>query len=295
MAHKANTMYRILTGRKVTGRMHHFVQCLLLCAGLFCFSLPAYSELIMTAPPRESPEKGEELYGPLAKHLTILLGERVVYQHPSNWLQYQRDLRKDVYDIVFDGPHFVSWRLSHLKHDVLVKLPGSLEFVIVVNQDDQDIKDINDLIGKKVCGIPPPNLATLTVIEQFPNPVRQPMIWGVRGGFMRVFQEFARGVCPAAVFRTAFYEKKLTKQDKNNLRVLYRSKPLPNQAISVSSRVSKEAKNKIIRSLTTGNGMIAAKSISQRFGGKKANPFIAADNREYQAQVDLLEGVVFGW
>jgi len=256
---------------------------------------PLSAELILTAPPRESLDKGEKLYGPLAEHLTKLLGKDVVYQHPSNWLQYQRDLRKDVYDIVFDGPHFVSWRMSHLKHDVLVKLPGTLEFVVIVNDDDKGIKKLKDLIGKRICGIPPPNLATLTVIDQYPNPVRQPVIWGVKGGFMNVFREFSAGGCRAAVFRTTFFDKKLTDLDRSNTRVLFRSKALPNQAISVSTRVSSEAKEKIIKSLTKGNGMLAAKSISRRFGGKKANPFINARENEYTQHTQLLEGIVFGW
>lgn len=273
----------------------HLFHSLILCIVLFALSIPIHAELILTAPPRENAETGTKLYGPLAEHLTKLLGEKVTYVHPNNWLEYQRDLRKDVYDIVFDGPHFVSWRLSHLHHEVLVKLPGTLEFVIIVNEDDKDVKTIKDLIGKKICGIPPPNLATLTVIDQFPNPVRQPVIWGVDGGYMNVFHSFVEGKCRAAVFRSTFFEKKLTEQDRANTRVLFRSKGLPNQAISVSSRVKTDAKNKIIKSLTSGNGMIATKSISRRFGGKQAKPFISASKKEYEAHAQLLEGIVFGW
>ena len=267
----------------------------------FFLLLPAFSpvasaELVMTAPPRELPEAGEKIYAPLAEYLSGILGEKVVYKHPKNWLQYQRDVRHDVYDIVFDGPHFVSWRVAHLNHDVLVKLPGTLEFVIVVNKDDQEIKQLNNLIGKKICGIPPPNLATLTVIEQFQNPVRQPIIWGVKGGFPSVFQTFRKGGCRAAVFRTTFYEKRLTDKDRATMRVLYRSKALPNQAISVSSRVNSKYKKEIIRSLTLDEkGKLAAQGIVKRFGGKKATPFIAATKDEYSDHTMLLEGVVFGW
>lgn len=277
------------------GCMRLLFYRLLSCVVLIALSSQIKAELILTAPPREQAETGEKLYGPLAKHLTELLGEKVTYVYPNNWLEYQRDLRKDVYDIVFDGPHFVSWRLTHLKHDVLVKLPGTLEFVVIVNADDKEVKNVNDLIGKKICGIPPPNLATLTVIDQFPNPVRQPVIWGIDGGYMDVFRAFASGQCRAAVFRSTFFEKKLTEQDRSNTRVLFRSKALPNQAISVSSRVNAEAKNKIIKSLTAGNGMIATKSISRRFGGQQAKPFVSATKEEYEAPTQLLEGIVFGW
>ncbi|MCI0507203.1 MAG: phosphate/phosphite/phosphonate ABC transporter substrate-binding protein [Gammaproteobacteria bacterium] len=250
----------------------------------------------MTAPPRELPEAGEKIYAPLAAHLSQLLGEKVIYRHPKNWLEYQRDLRHDVYDIVFDGPHFVGWRVAHLNHDVLVKLPGTLEFVIVVNKDDQDIKAMKDLVGKKICGIPPPNLATLTVIDQFQNPVRQPIIWGVQGGYKSVHETFKKGECRAAVFRTNYYEKTLTKNDRAGMRVLYKSKALPNQAISVSPRIDSKYKQEIIRSLTLDEkGKKAAEGIVKRFGGQQSSPFIAAKKDEYSEHSNLLEGVVFGW
>lgn len=263
---------------------------------LLVIARSASAEFVMTAPPRENAEAGAKIYAPLAEHLSTILGEKVIYKHPKNWLEYQRDLRHDVYDIVFDGPHFVSWRLAHLKHEVLVKLPGTLEFVIVVNKDDREIKNMKHLVGKKICGIPPPNLATLTVIEQFQNPVRQPIIWGVKGGFPSVFKTFKKGGCRAAVFRTTFFNKKLTEADRATMRVLYKSKALPNQAISVSRRIDSKYKKKIIRSLTLDEtGKKAALGITKRFGGKKAPPFIAAKNKEYSEHSELLEGVVFGW
>jgi len=262
--------------------------------GIACL-LPslANAELIFSAPPRESPQAAEKLYGPLAKHLTELLGEPVVFQYPKNWLQYQRDLRKGVYDIVFDGPHFVSWRLAHLEHQVLVKLPGELEFVVVV-KDDSEMKRPSDLIGKRICAIPPPNLATLTVINLFNNPVRQPVIWGVKGGYPQVFKHFQKGTCVAAVFRTTYYEKKLTQQQRSKLRILHKSKGLPNQAITVGKKIGNDDKKKIIRSLTLGKGKKAIESIAKRFGGEKSS-FITASQSEYKSQTDLLEGVVFGW
>ena len=255
----------------------------------------ANAELILSAPPRENSAAGKALYGPLASYLTDVLGEKVIYRHPKNWLEYQRDLRHDKFDIVFDGPHFVSWRVAHLHHDVLVKLPGALEFNIIVKSGDRQIKKLNDLIGRKICGIPPPNLATLTAIEQFKNPVRQPIIWGVRGGNMSVVKAFLKGECRAAVLRSDFFEKKLSVAERAGFRVLYRSKGVPNQAISVSSRVNSKYKQEIIRSLTLeDSGKRATQGIVKRFGENKS-PFIAANKKEYRDQTDLLEGVVFGW
>jgi len=262
---------------------------------LLVVNVPVNADLIMTAPPREAPEKGKALYGPLATHLSSLLGEKVTYVHPNNWLEYQRDVRKDKYDIVFDGPHFISWRIEHLKNDVLLRLPGTLEFVIIVKSDDKAIRKTKNLIGKKVCGIPPPNLASLTAIDQFKNPVRQPIIWGVRGGNAQVFNAFMAGECRAAVLLSSFYQKKLTDEKRHNTHVLFRSKALPNQGITVSTRVSIQARNKMIRSLTRGAGKQYAEPIATRFNGGRKTDFIAASKKDYMNHYNLLEGVVFGW
>lgn len=265
--------------------------------GLLCITAgpTLAADLILTAPPRESEAAGKKLYAPLASHIGQLIGAKVVYQHPRNWLNYQRELRDNKYDIIFDGPHFISWRIAHLKHDVLVKLPGQLEFYLVSKADDNSVNSLDDLIGQKICGISPPNLSTLTVLDRFRNPVRQPVINGIRGGMGKVYQAFDSGKCKAAVLRTTFYKKKLQQAQRDKLKILFHSTPLPNQAISVSPRLGANAKNKILQSLTLGDGTKASNAVVKRFAGKKAKSFIPAKNDEYAGHNMLLEGIIFGW
>lgn len=251
-------------------------------------------DLILTAPPRETAEAGKKIYGPIAAHLTKVLGTKVTYEHPSNWIAYQRDMRNDKFDIVFDGPHFVSWRIAHLGHEVLVKLPGNLQFVLLTDKDSKKYNKADDLIGKNICGISPPNLSTLSVLDHYRNPVRQPVIKGIKGGMGKVYKSFMAGKCDAAVLRTAFYKKKLTNEQRAGMKQLFLSKKMPNQAISVSARIGPQAKRKIADSLTIGKGVASTKGILKRFGGK-ARSFIHASNSEFQTQTALLEGVIFGW
>lgn len=278
---------------------HQGIQQFCLVSILIIFSslwgLANAEGLILTAPPREKAEAGQTIYGPLADHLTQLLGVKVTYKHPANWLNYQREMRNDVYDIVFDGPHFISWRQEHLKHEVLVKLQGTLEFILVARADDKSVNTLDDLIGQKICGISPPNLSTLTVLDKFRNPVRQPVITGIKGGMGGVAKAFKSGKCKAAVFRDTFYKKKLTDQDRASLKILLQSRPLPNQGISVSRRLSPAAKAKIKESLTIGKGVGASLAIVKRFGGKQAKSFVPASKEEYYGHNNLLEGVIFGW
>lgn len=265
----------------------------LICV-LFISQSVVAADLIMTAPPREKPDAGKALYGPVAEHLTKLLGKKVVYEHPKNWLNYQRDMRNDKYDIVFDGPHFISWRMEHLGHEVLVKLPGTLAFHLATSKDDNEINKIEDMVARKVCGISPPNLSTLSILAAYPNPVRQPVITGIKGGMGAVHKSYQAGKCRAAVFRRAYFKKKLAKEARESYKIIYSSKPVPNQGFSVSNRLTPREKNLIVQSFTFGDGVKATTGILKRFGGKSKS-FIKATSEEFQGLNLLLEGVIFGW
>ena len=88
---------------------------------------------------------------------------------------------------------------------------------------------------------------------------------------------------------------KLKQEQRDKLKILFHSTPLPNQGISVSQRLTASAKNKILQSLTVGDGVEISNAIVKRFGGKKAKSFIPAKNGEYAGHNMLLEGIIFGW
>lgn len=272
---------------------------LLFVLGFFACSvhLSAAAEgLILTGPPRETPEKGMKMYGPIAAYLTESLGVKVTYKHPGNWLKYQREMRNDKYDIVFDGPHFIAWRVAHLGHEAIVKLPGKLQFMLVNDIKNTEIDSADKLIGKRICGISPPNLSTLSVLDYYRNPVRQPIVKGIKGGMGKVHKSYLgkKAKCDAAVLRTAFYKKKLKKEQQAKLKTLFLSQAMPNQGISVSKRLSRRLKDKITTELTLGKGINSTKGILKRFGGK-AKSFIPVKGKEYAGYNMLLEGVIFGW
>ncbi|WP_455218009.1 phosphate/phosphite/phosphonate ABC transporter substrate-binding protein [Kaarinaea lacus] len=263
---------------------------------LLCIPVLALSQtLILSAPPRESAEDGKKLYGPLAEYLSGLLKKEVVYEHPGNWLNYQREMRADRYDIVFDGPHFAAWRMEHLGNRMVVKLPGELQFHLLAGVDNNTINTTEDLVGKRICGISPPNLSTLSVLAHYDNPVRQPTIKGITGGMGKVHQAFVKGECEAAVLRTTFYKKKLNDDDRRKMKIIYSSIPLPNQVLTVSKRISEADREKMQnRLLNDEAGKQAIMPIRKRFGGK-ARSFIQASNQEYVGNNQYLEGVIFGW
>ncbi|MFW2374033.1 MAG: phosphate/phosphite/phosphonate ABC transporter substrate-binding protein [Gammaproteobacteria bacterium] len=251
--------------------------------------------LILSAAPRETVTQGHKLYGPLADHLGQLLGVEVKYKHAKHWLRYQSDIKKSKYDFVFDGPHLASWRIKHLKHRPLVKLPGTLKFYILARADNKKINTPENLIYKKVCAIPPPNLTSVILLQRMNDPVREPIIESIKGGMGKIYKALLDGRCDGAVIRSTLYDKKLSDVERAKVKIIYTSPELPNQVITASNRVSAEDQNKIIESLTAGDGMKVMLPIAKRFGGKNVDAFIRLDPSEYNGYFSFLEGVVLGW
>lgn len=276
--------------------MAHIIKYRILFAvvlGLYCQTLLA-QDLIMSAPPRETQQEAESLYNPLAEVFTKILGRPVRYVYPENWFNYQHKMRNGAYDIVFDGPHFASWRIKHLNHELLVKLTGKIEFVTMVRKGNKSINTLNDLIGKKICSISPPNLSALTILDSYKNPVQQPILYGIRGGMATVVNRFNSGACDAAVIRTSYYKKKLTLDDRKQTKVVFKSSPLPNQAFTVSTKLTAVEVAKLASAIVYGKAKEAINPIAMRFGGKESE-FMAAETSEYFDQRLLLEGVILGW
>ncbi|MHB8550325.1 MAG: PhnD/SsuA/transferrin family substrate-binding protein, partial [Acidiferrobacterales bacterium] len=132
------------------------VSFFLLC-GLF--SAPGYAGLVLGAPPRESVTQADSVYVPIANFLTRITGQKVTYRYVDNWLSYQSDVHNGAYDIVFDGPAFIGWRMAKYGWTPLAKLPGELRFVVIVAKNNKTINNLTDLEGYPLCGFPPPNLA----------------------------------------------------------------------------------------------------------------------------------------
>jgi ABC-type phosphate/phosphonate transport system substrate-binding protein len=259
---------------------------------LLCGYQAAHAELTLTAAPRETAQAGARLYGPLAASVSEILGEKVVYRHPGDFLTYSNEMRAGQYDLVFDGPHLAAWRIEHLQHEAVARLPGSLVFKVVTKH--ADIETLDDLIGKKVCGLLSPNLATLTMLYEYKNPAQQPIFRDVKGGFVRVFEALKSDKCIAAVFRSDYYDNKVSQQEKDDLKVIFISKPVPNQTITASPRVPEEGKRNLAQALTSKEEAVGAENLFQRFSKNKPE-FIATSGEEFTHLNRLLEGVVWGW
>ena len=251
-----------------------------------------HAELIFSAPPREDANKGMETYGPLVNYLSFVIGEPVTYEHPNGWAEYANNMRNGHYDIVFDAPHFGAWRMKNISHQPVVRLPGSLGFVIVAKKSEREIHKIKDLLSIKICALASPNLGTVTFYNMLENPIYQPRMHEVTGGFKGVYNALKEGKCSAAILRDSFYYH-MDPREKDQLQVVTASKPIPNQTITVSQRLHAK-KNLIARKLVSIEGKKAAANLIKRFGNNQDN-LLMVQSSEIADLDNLLTGVVWGW
>lgn len=241
-----------------------------------------------TTAPTQSLKKTKDLYGPLVEYLAKTTGENIKLVPARNFLEYTSKMRKGEYDIVFDGPHFVSWRMNRVNHVPVARLPGKLVFGAIV-KDGGVINNINQLVGKKVCAVNSPNLATLMVLDSFPNPVQQPVIVSARS-FKDAFKCLKAGKGQAAFLPMGFWKKFKKKGKTDGLRVLYttKKKPLPTRTFSISQRLDAVTRSNIQKALLNTEGEAGAQPLLKRFNRKK---FVDAPSSEFKGLSRLLLSV----
>ena len=267
-----------------------FRYALTIAVFMFSSSL-VHADLTLSAAPREDGAEGLRTYGPLAERLSAVLGQKVVYEHPKSWAEYSDKVRSDGYDILLDGPHLTSWRMKHTDHLPVARLPGYLAFKFVVRKDNKDFNNINELKWAKICAFATPNLTADVLLDRYRNEVTAPTVVPIKGSMNDIYQGLMDGKCNAAVLRDQFYDKILTPEEKEKLKIIYTTRKFPNQGISVSRRIDTDNRERIAKVL---QGDPSIKPILDRFS-KKAKQFIPSQVNEYDGANGLLEGVVWGW
>ncbi|HLF23646.1 MAG TPA: PhnD/SsuA/transferrin family substrate-binding protein [Burkholderiales bacterium] len=240
--------------------------------------------LVFTSPPRESAEKGAEIYGPIAEYLSKVTGRRVVYVHPPTWGLYRTEMLNGDYDIVFDGGHFADYRARKLGHHIVAKMPALQQFVIVARKDD-NVTAVDQLAGQTFCSPPSPNQGALLALSQFKDPARQPITVPITSKFWpSVYEGVVSGRCRGGVMEMAI----LQKLDKAGVtRIVLQTPPQPNQAFTVSSRVDAADRAKIAAALIAPEAAKPTEKLRERF--KVGDSFVAANNAEYAGLGDLLK------
>lgn len=241
------------------------------------YPVSALSDYTFTAPPRESQQRAFEIYNPIAEYLTIATGEKFIYKYPGNWAEYGRGMQNNEYDLAFDGPHFVSWRIKNIDHDAVAKLPQLHIWRVIVRSDSADIQTLDDLVGKKVCAPKSPNFGMLTMMSHYSNPDREP-IHVITKGWKDGYNAVVKGKCVATVLPKTNHKK--FDPELSNTRAIHTHLPYPNQAFTAGPGLTPEMKAKISDTLLSEDGQIAMLNLRERF--TRGDKLVSVDNEEYE-------------
>ena len=211
----------------------------------------AFSAYVFTAPPRETIEQGNRVYKPVAEFLTRVTGEQFVYRQQTSWTEYVSGMRSEQYDLVFDGPHFVDWRIHNIGHETLIKIPHLLQWQVIVRKNDSSITKVEDLVGRKTCAPGSPNFGMLNLFSHFKDEDKQPLHVEVKG-WNNVYEGVKNGACVAGVLP----KKNHQIYDKQEIytKSIHTHLPYPNQAMTASKRIPAHLKQKIRSALLSRAG-----------------------------------------
>ncbi len=228
-----------------------------------------------SSPPREKSLDGSDFYEPIVELISKATGKKFVYKYPDNWLAYQSEMRKGTYDVIFDGPHFVGWRIQQMGHTPMLKLPQPHVWVVITKQNSRFVS-IKELAGRGVCVHAPPNFGTLTLLSLFDNPSRQPHLIEIKG-WDNAYKNVVDGKCEATIL-PATNLKKIDPELKT-VKIIHQHQPYPNQAFTHGPRITPDMHDKIMRALMSEEGKLATKALRERFC--KGQDLVVATKEEY--------------
>lgn len=232
--------------------------------------------LVLSSPPRGTQEQDTARFKPVADYLSRALGRAVAYEYPGNWGAYQGYMQADRYDIVFDGPHFVSWRIEKLGHTATVRLPGEFVVTAFTRKSETRFKRLDELKGRRFCGSAPPNLGTLSIFENFQNPSYQPILV-LTPGWREIYDAVLAKKCEAGILPISHIKK--FDPDGEQVRIIHQVPAMPEQAWTTSKRVSAAERELLIAALKSPDARGPLKDFATTYGLQR--DFVRATNAEY--------------
>lgn len=196
--------------------------------------------LVLLVQPLPREERAVTSYQPLAQYIETLTGRHCVIQAPSNFHAYWDLLRRNNYDIAFDGPHFTDYRTNKFGFNVLAKIPDNVSYSLVMRQVDR-VYDPAQLVGRRIAALGLLSTGTARLSAMFPNPVRQPVLIDVQSADEGLDLLVEKRV-EAVFLPTAAIGKRVS---RGGYAVILTTEPIAQLVLSTSPRLKPELKIKI--------------------------------------------------
>jgi hypothetical protein len=248
--------------------------------GLSC-QLALADGLNLYVQPIASVAETERAFKPLADYLAEKIGRPVQVHSESSFLAYWEHMRRvEGFDLVLDAAHFTDYRVKHYKYQVLAKVPDTVSFSLVTEQDLL-VLDAQELIGTTIATAASPSLGGVRMAELFPNPMRQPTLINV-DNFQLALDKLHKGEIRAALVPTPMIS------NDNTVNTVLTTQPLPHMALSASPKVDAKTRQSIRRALLDATNDPRGREMLQAMNYSHFEP---ANNAVYNGYAKLLSGV----
>ncbi len=231
----------------------------------------------------------KRVYVPLIDHLSRASGNRIIMERSADWRAYQRRMRAGKYDLAFDGAHFASWRITHSRHEPLIRLSTPARFVVVVSQSGEPITGLPQLAGRRLCAPPPPDAGTLSLYRHYDNPARRPLLVPVHAK-EQAYARMTAGACEAALLPMHVY----LQTKPLYARAVFRTLEMPGDTFTAGPRLSSEQKSVLSQALLSAEGQAAIRSLYTRRGDAERLKVVPAKSSDY-AGLDAILRRVWGF
>jgi phosphonate transport system substrate-binding protein len=189
---------------------------------------------------------------------------------------------KDMH-FILDAAHFTDFRLQRKDYKVLVKIPDTVSFTVVTNEENF-VFEMDELISKRIATMASPGLGAIRLNEMFPNPLRLPLCIEASDS-VDAANKVIEGSVAAAIIPTPLVS------NFDGLNSVISTEPVPHMALSASPQVPAEVMQAVKKALLEASSTPEGKKM---LADLNLASFENATPEMYAGYADMLEGV-FGY
>lgn len=253
---------------RTRGSPSMFVLVLALCTGLAAAPASA-EEFRLVVQPIIDRDATRKAFAPLAEYLSKASGHTITlktaYDYADFWLLMKNGSH---YDLIFDAPFYVDYRIKYQKHVPLAKVPGLVSYSLVT-LSSTGIFEPAELIGKKIATLTPPAPGGLVMFKMFPNPSRQPYIHPVRSA-EDAMKLLLAGKVVAAMVPTPLAAQAMA-QGKE-ISTVATTEQTPHMTITASPKIDEATRKKIAVALIDAAKTPEGRAMLQQIGFEGFEP-----------------------
>lgn len=237
--------------------------------------------------PYLGPRELEKMYSPVAADYSDAIHATVLFRTNSAYRNFMENLDKQVYDIVFVQPFDYVFIADKYGYRPLATRNKPLPAILVVNPQSS-INNVEDLRGKTIA-LPPSVAAISYMIQNFLSengidPHRDVIIkhFDSHGSCMRnvlIGNVDSCGTAPPA-FR--YFESKM----KTKLKIIAKTKGIPNSIFAVHPRVTKENEDKLRSRIVSWQTTEQGKELLENL---KVEKFVPVKDSDYDSVREMVK------